>query len=199
MSRKALPDIIERAVAYSGVTREQYTTALDGLWSDLTGALSRLERIAAEPDELDEETLEVLPVLQYSLHRAGETIHGLAPLPATAEAHRELAAALEDARDLTGDVSSLLEADDLDGAAELVHEWRGALFRVRLARRRLIRVPPMPARTVDDPRATAQAAGALTLLAAGTAAFLAGAVLVLWPLWAAGLGLVAISLLVFRP
>ena len=186
-------------MSYSGVTREQYATALDGLWSDLTGALSRLERIAAEPDELDEDTLEVLPVLQYSLHRAGESIHGLAPLPATADAHRELAAALEDARDVTGDVACLLEADDSDGAAELVHEWRGALFRVRLARRRLIRTPPTPARVVDEPRRTALAAGALALLAAGTAAFLAGAVLVIWPLWAAGLGLVATSLLVFRP
>lgn len=186
-------------MSYSGVTREQYATALDGLWSDLTGALSRLERIAAEPDELDEDTLEVLPVLQYSLHRAGESIHGLAPLPATADAHRELAAALEDARDVTGDVACLLEADDPDGAAELVHEWRGALFRVRLARRRLIRVPPTPARVVDESRRTALAAGALVLMAAGTAAFLAGAVLVIWPLWAAGLGLVATSLLVFRP
>ncbi len=187
------------AVTYSGVTREQYSTALDGLWSDLTGALIRLERIAAEPDELDESTLEVLPVLQYSLHRAGETIHGLAPLPATAEAHRELAAALEAARDVTGDVAFLLEADDREGATELVHEWRGALFRVRLARRRLLRVPQAPPAVVDEPRATALAAGALALLAAGTVAFLAGAVLVIWPLWAAGLGLVATSLLVFRP
>jgi hypothetical protein len=52
---------------------------------------------------------------------------------------------------------------------------------------------------VEDPRATAMAAGALALLAAGTVAFLAGAVLVIWPLWAAGLSLVAASLLVFRP
>ena len=99
-------------MTYAGVTREQYANALDGLWSDLTGALTRLERIAAEPDELDEDTLEVLPVLQYSLHRVGEAIHGLAPLPATAGAHRELAAALEDARDVTGDVACLLELED---------------------------------------------------------------------------------------
>ena len=128
-------------MTYAGVTRQQYANALDGLWSDLTGALTRLERIAAEPDELDEDTLDVLPVLQYSLHRAGEAIHGLPPLPATAEAHRELAAALEDARDVTGDVAALLELEDAEAAAELVHEWRGALFRVRLARRRLVRVP----------------------------------------------------------
>jgi hypothetical protein len=187
------------AVTYAGVTREQYATALDGLWSDLTGALTRLERIAAEPDELDADTLEVLPVLQYSLHRAGETIHGVAPLPATAEAHRELAAALEDARDLTGEVASLLDAGDWEAATDLVHEWRGALFRVRLARRRLIRVPQPSAPTTDEPKTTATAAGALVLLAVGTLAFLAGAVLVVWPLWAAGLALVAGSLLVFRP
>jgi hypothetical protein len=45
----------------------------------------------------------------------------------------------------------------------------------------------------------AAAAVALVLLAAGTVAFLAGAVLVIWPLWAAGLGVVAASLLVYRP
>ncbi len=148
-------------MTYAGVTREQYANALDGLWSDLTGALTRLERIAAEPDELDEDTLDVLPVLQYSLHRAGEAIHGLPPLPATAEAHRELAAALEDARDVTGDVAALLELEDSEAAAGLVHEWRGALFRVRLARRRLIRVPQPALPPVEEPRTTALAAAAL--------------------------------------
>ena len=71
----------EVAVTYVEATREQYATALDGLWGDLTGALTRLERIAAEPDELDEGTLEVLPVLQYSLHRAGEAIQGIRRSP----------------------------------------------------------------------------------------------------------------------
>ena len=37
------------------------------------------------------------------------------------------------------------------------------------------------------------------LMATGTVGFLAGAVLVIWPLWAAGLALVAASLLVYRP
>ncbi len=187
------------AVTYAEATREHYATALDGLWSDLAGALTRLERIAAEPDELDEDTLEILPVLQYSLHRAGEVVHGIAPLPTTAPAHRELAAALEDARDITGDVASLLESDDSEAVFDLVHEWRGALFRVRLARRRLIRAPlPFPIE-VDRPPAPVAAAGALVLIAAGTAAFLAGAVFVLWPVWAAGLGLVAAALFVYRP
>ena len=186
-------------MTYAGATREHYASALDGLWSDLAGALTRLERIAAEPEELDEETLEVLPVLQYSLHRAREAAHGIVPLPTTADAHRELAAALEDARDVTGDIASLLETDEPDAVAELVHEWRGALFRVRLARRRLIRAPlPAPVEIERAPAPVA-AAAALALLAAGTAAFLAGAVLVLWPLWAAGLGLVAAALFAYRP
>lgn len=186
-------------MTYAEATREHYASALDGLWSDLTGALTRLERIAAEPDELDEDTLEVLPVLQYSLHRAREAVHGIVPLPAATEAHRELAAALEDARDITGDVACLLDSDDPDAAVELVHEWRGALFRVRLARRRLIRAPlPAPV-VVEQPPPPFAAAGSLALLIAGTSAFLAGAVLVLWPLWAAGLGLVAAALFVYRP
>jgi hypothetical protein len=186
-------------VTYAGATRAQYATALEGLWGDLTGALNRLERLADDPDELGEDTLEVLPVLQYSLHRAGETVHGLAPLPASAEAHHELAAALEQARDVTGDVASLLEAGDYEGATDLVHEWRGALFRVRLARRWLTRMPaPLPAE-LDEPSATATAVVALALLGAGTLAFLAGAVLVIWPLWACGLAVVAGSLLVYQP
>jgi hypothetical protein len=36
-------------------------------------------------------------------------------------------------------------------------------------------------------------------MATGTVGFLAGAVLVIWPLWAVGLALVAASLLVYRP
>jgi hypothetical protein len=187
------------AVSYAGATREQYASALNGLWSDLNGALARLERIAAEPEAFDDDLADVLPVLQYSLHRAAEAIHGLPPLPVAAEAHRELAGSLEEARDVTAEVAWLLEAGEYETARELVHEWRGALFRVRLARRRLTRTPlPLPVE-VDEPRATAVAAVALALLAAGTTAFLAGAVLVMWPLWAAGLGVVAASLLVFRP
>jgi hypothetical protein len=161
------------AVTHAEAIREHYTSALDGLWSSLAGTVTVLEQLAADPEELDDETtLVLLPGLQYSLHRAGELVHGIAPPPGTREAHRELEAALEDARDVTGDVAALLEADDSETAAQLVLEWRGALFRVRLARRRLVR---------------------------GLGAFLAGAVLVTWPLWAAGLALVAGALLAYRP
>jgi hypothetical protein len=187
------------AVTHAEAIREHYTTALDGLWVDLAGAVSRLERLAAEPEELDDTALDVLPVLQYSLHRAGELVHGIAPPSGTREAHRELVAALEDARDVTGDVTSLLEAGEPDAASDLVHEWRGALFRVRLARRRLVRAPlPLPVKVEAHGFPTA-AVGALLLIAAGTAAFLAGAVAGVWPVWAGGLGLVAAALLVYRP
>lgn len=186
-------------MTHAEAIREHYTSALDGLWSDLAGTVVRLERLAADPNALDDVDLDVLPSLQYALHRAGELVYGIRPPPGTVAAHAELVAALEDARDVTGEVSSLLEADERDAAAELVHEWRGALFRVRLARRRLTRTP-LPQRVeVEGSGLSRAAAGALVLLAAGIAAFLAGAVLVTWPLWAAGLGLVAGSLFVYRP
>jgi hypothetical protein len=70
---------------------------------------------------------------------------------------------------------------------------------VRLARRRLIRVPQPALPSVEEQRTGTLAAAALALLAIGTVGFLAGAVLVIWPLWAAGLALVAASLLVYRP
>jgi hypothetical protein len=189
------------AVTHAEAIREHYTSALDGLWSSLAGTVTVLEQLAADPEELDDETtLVLLPGLQYSLHRAGELVHGIAPPPGTREAHRELEAALEDARDVTGDVAALLEADDSETAAQLVLEWRGALFRVRLARRRLVRTSPLVLRTEIERRGTTAAAlGSLTLLVLGLGAFLAGAVLVTWPLWAAGLALVAGALLAYRP
>ena len=63
---------------------------------------------------------------------------GIVP-PAGAEAaHAELRAALAEARDATGEVAGALADGDADAVAALVHEWRGALFRVRLARHRLL-------------------------------------------------------------
>jgi hypothetical protein len=181
-------------------TREHYASALEGLWSDLAGTLTRLERLAAQPEFVDDVALGALPRLQYSLHRARELVYGIAPPLATSAAHRELAASLEEARDVTGEVASLLDAGDAEGAAELVHEWRGALFRVRLARRRLTRTPQVATPVkVEESGATAAAAVSLALLAAGVLAFLTGAVLVMWPVWAVGLALVAAALLVYRP
>src|SRR5207253_1874642 len=102
--------------------RHGYASALAGLWSDLSSTLARLEALAAEPEELDETAGEVLPGLQYSLHRASELAHGISP-PAGAEtAHAELAAALADARDVTAEVADVLDSAGGDAAAVLVHE-----------------------------------------------------------------------------
>ena len=83
--------------------------------------------------------------LQYSLHVASEEAYGLDP-PADAEpAHDELTWALGGARDATAEVAEALDEQGLDGVAPLLHEWRGALFRVRLARLRLAAPKPAPA------------------------------------------------------
>ena len=185
-------------MTYAEATRTDYRSALDGLWIDASRALTRLERIAGDPDHELDDALGALPGLQYALHRAGELAAGISPPPGTAPAHVELAAAFTDARDVTGDVAALLEADEHEHAADLVHEWRASLFRVRLARRRLARAEPLPKVVVDHDVDRHAAAGSLALLVAGTAIFTAGAVLALWPIWAAGLVLVAGASLVYR-
>jgi hypothetical protein len=179
--------------------RSDYASALDGLWLDASSAIGRLEQIACDPGWEVDDALPELPALQYTLHRAGELAAGIVPPPATEPAHRELAAALEAARDVTGDVAALVEADELDAAADLLHEWRAALFRVRLARRRLARAEPLPPLEAERHADGRAAAGSLALLVAGSAAFTVGAVLALWPVWAVGLALVAAASLVYRP
>ena len=78
-------------------------------------------------------------------------------------------------------------------------EWRGALFRVRLARVRLSILPPRPAVAEPGTGFPVAAAIATALTVTGVAAFTAGAVLVLWPVWAIGLALVAAGYLAYRP
>ena len=180
-------------------TRTEYRTALDGLWVDASCALKRLEHIAGDPDWEPDDALDVLPALQYALHRAGELAVGITPPPGTEPAHVELAAALVDARDITGDVAALIEEGEPEAAAEFVHEWRAALFRVRLARRRLARTEPLPRVEVEPPPDAHAAAGSLALLVVGTGVFTVGAVLALWPVWAVGLALVAAASFVYRP
>jgi hypothetical protein len=182
--------------------RERYASALSGLWDGLAATLARLEAIAADPyEQLDEEALQVLPTLQYALHRAEELAVGIQP-PLGAEAtHRELRRALACARDVTGQVLDRAQADGVEAAAALAAEWRGALFRVRLARRRLTEAeePASAARKEEGEGGGAGAAALATaVVVAGTAAFTAGAVLALWPLWAFGLLLVALAFLVYR-
>lgn len=175
--------------------RESYTVELAGLWNPLSSALTRLDALAARPDRLAEGTaaLESLPRLQYVLHAASETAAGIEP-PADAEfVHADLSAALADARDLTAELYANVVVEGSSGVSPLLYEWRGALFRVRLARLRLAaRQEPVEAPSAEEPRASARTALLATLLVLiGTAAFAVGAVLDAWPLWSAGLSLFA--------
>ena len=115
-------------------------------------------------------------------------------------AHRELWAALGAARDATADVAEALAEDGVDGAEPLVWEWRGALFRVRLARLRLLgpaRRDPVGERR--ERRELGPPLLACVLVTAGVAAFVLGAVTGRWPLWLAGMLAVCSSALAYRP
>jgi hypothetical protein len=179
--------------------RERYASALAGLWESLSTTLARLDAVAADIRSLDCSG-EKLPVLQNRLHWAGELIAGIEPPPGGERAHAELAVALQFARDATGEMREALEVEGVSGAWRHVHEWRGALFNVRLARRRLEAGPAAPPEERAE-RVTHfdwRPALALTLVLAGTIAFTVGAMATLWPVWAVGLGLVAASFLVFE-
>jgi hypothetical protein len=199
---------MERAVR-SG-ERRAYATAVADLWERLGTALVRLERVAeASPERLARETTDELPSLQYSLHAGAELALGIDP-PAGAETvHAELVAALGQARDATAEIAEAIDDGDDELVERLLPEWRGALFRVRLARlRALERYPlrlsdsqpdPPPA---TDPAASRASVGALAgtaLVLVGALLFTAGAVLAAWPLWAAGLALFAGGFVLFRP
>lgn len=183
--------------------REGYAAALSGLWQRVAAAVSDLESIAADPEvRLDEEAVHALPELQYALHAGAELAVGIEP-PAGAEAaHAELGAALAAARDATAEVAEAAEDGGFYAAEPLIPEWRGALFRVRLARLRLAAPPPMPrdlAWAQEQAPSTQGAFPATVFVVAGAAAFAGGATTNLWPLWALGLALVAGALLVYRP
>jgi len=116
--------------------RERYASALAGLWESLSSTLARLESVASDLATLDRAGGQ-LPMLQNRLHWAGELVAGIEPPAGGERAHAELAIALEHARDATGEVRETLENDGPLAAWRRVHEWRGALFNVRLARHRL--------------------------------------------------------------
>jgi len=183
--------------------REGYVAALTGLWKRLAWALAELEAIAADPDELydEESVLDRLPPLQYALHAASELAVGLRPPVGGETAHAELASALAGARDATAEIVEALDHAGAVVAETLVPEWRGALFRVRLARLRVATPRPLPAELVAEPEPPARGdALAATMLAlSGAAVFAAGATLELWPVWALGLALFASGLLVYSP
>ena len=174
--------------------RQRYATKIAGLWRGLADALDRLERLAAEPDRLaNPDELDTLPRLQYTLHAASEIVAGIAP-PADAEAtHAELAAALASTRDATAEVAEAVAYGGVEAAEPLVYEWRGALFRVRLARLRLVPAPERSAAaTADEERV---AAHAITAVLIGAIVVGLGALFGEWPLAAAGLTLLACALL----
>ena len=183
--------------------REGYAAALTGLWKRLSWALTELESIAGDPAELFDEdsVLDRLPSLQYALHAASDLALGLRP-PAGAEiAYAELAAALAGARDATAEIAEVLEHGGGIAAEPLLPEWRGALFRVRLARLRVATPKPLPAELETEPEPTARgdALAATVLALTGATVFATGATLQLWPVWALGLALFASGFLVYSP
>jgi hypothetical protein len=189
--------------------RQTYTTAVTDLWERVGTALTRLERIAEGPaDVLVEEHSDELPGLQYSLHAGAELAVGIEPPPAAEDLHEELVSALAEARDATAEVAYALEIDEVEGVEPLLPEWRGSLFRVRLARlRALERTNALAAETRAVPRrrkteakgSSLTAIVATILILGGAFLFTAGAVLVAWPVWAAGLALFAGGFVLYRP
>jgi hypothetical protein len=169
------------------------------LWIDLEVTLARLDGLAADQERLLEDR-NCLPGLQYELHRAAELVSGLAPPPGAEAVHEELAQALAEARELTAELSEALACGGTEAAAPLVWEWRGVLFRVRFARRRLERPKLQRPAEADAPApTTGQHVLAATAVAVGSVLVLVAALLGMWLLVALTLtGTVAGSILL-RP
>ena len=177
-----------------------YAAAMAGLWIDLELTLARLDALAADQERLLEDR-HCLPGLQYELHRAAELVSGLAPPPGAAAVHEEYGQALAEARDLTAEMSEALACGGSECALPLVWEWRGVLFRVRFARRRLERprLQPQPPEARVPVGTTGQHVVAATAVAVGSVLVLVAALLGLWLLVALTLtGTVAGSILL-RP
>ena len=203
-----IPGRMERTVR--GGERLAYTAAVTDLWERVGTALTRLERIAESPSEqLVEGQADDLPSLQYSLHAGAELALGIDAPPAAASLHAELVAALGEARDATAEVAFALDNAEPETVDALLPEWRGTLFRVRLARLRVLESSraagreraairePSPGRRVT--RSGVSAIVATALILGGAFLFTAGAVLVAWPIWAAGLALFAGGFVLYRP
>jgi len=170
------------------------------LWGGLARTLARLDGIAQSPGRLsDSEVVHALRRLQYSLHSASEHAYGLVPPAGAESAHAELADALAAARDATAEIAEAADGG-VEAAATLVHQWRGALFRVRLARVRLAGPPPVPPEAdVQETNDISAPLVAFVLALAGAIAFVVGATVGPWPVWVAGIVAVCASLLVYRP
>ena len=178
--------------------RESYEAAIAGVWTDLRTTLHRLEVLAADPDEslARDDAAERLGGLQYSLHRSAELVAGLEPPLEAETGHEELASALTDARDATAEIAYVLEVDDAEGAGPYVYEWRGALFRVRLAQLRLSSpVAQAPAPSAPHGPSARRVLLAWALVAVGAFVLAAGAVAGVWLLAAVGLAAFALGAL----
>jgi hypothetical protein len=176
---------------------------------------TRAARLAESPAEwAHDETLEEIPGLQYTLHAGAELAVGIVPPPGLEEAHSELVAALTQARDATAEIAAAAAAEAAGPALvePLLPEWRGALFRVRLARLRALERPGIalpqdtpspppeaPAEKVPFNRTGLAALIATALVLGGGLLFATGAVLAAWPVWAAGLMLATGGFLLVRP
>lgn len=188
-----------------------YTEAVSHLWESVGAALVRLERVAESPAEAaTDEFLDELPHLQYGLHAGAELAVGIDPPRGAEELHEELVTSLAQARDVTAEVGNALEAGDFDLVDPLLPEWRGALFRVRLARLRAIESATVTIGSDGDPEPaprrrrarelpSVSALVATGLVIGGAFLFTAGAVLAAWPVWAAGLALFAGGFVLYRP
>jgi hypothetical protein len=178
-----------------------YATAIAGLWRDLAGALTVLDGYAASPERLDEEgAAETLASLQYALHASGELALGLDPPARAAVAHAELADALAEARDVTADMAEIVRRGGHEAAAPLIWEWRGSLFRVRLARKRLAeQQAPAPETGGPIPHRPLAALVATVLTLVGALAVAGGATVSIWPVWVAGFVLVGLAAVAYRP
>jgi hypothetical protein len=179
---------------------ERYALAMGELWSGLARVLARLDVAAGDPERLDaDDAVTSLRRLQYALHLASEHAYGLEPPPGARSAHAELADALGTARDATAEVAEAVSIWGAAGVEPLLHEWRGTLFRVRLARLRFA-PPRTAAATPPEPGdGVARPLVAFLLALLGAVAFVVGATTGLWPVWAAGMAAVCASCLVYRP
>ncbi len=152
------------------------------------------------------------PTLQYHLHTGAELALGFQPPPGRAgRCTRSSSDALGQARDATAQVLLAAEAYDDELVEHSLPEWRGALFRVRLARLRALERLSVPIRLEKGPAPEAAGLGAETmsspaaaiaatcLAITGAMLFTAGAVLAAWPVWAAGLALFAGGFVLFGP
>jgi hypothetical protein len=188
-------------VAPDTTSPERYAEEMGELWLDLSHTLARLDRYAATPDRLDDVRAEVsLGRLRYELHLASEHAYGVAPPPGSETAHAELRSSLAAARDATAEVAEALSDQGRDAVRPLLPEWRGALFRVRLARIRLATPAARHETLAELPdEGIARPLIAFLLALVGALSFVAGATLGLWPVWSAGVLAVCASVLAYRP